>query len=112
MTEKIMKPCPFCGCVDIDPMEVLAQKKDGSTYSYPGCPSCGASCPTWNDRVLEQDEKKNDFVFTKPGAKNQYCRNAFRHALPHELMERWVKCYLIGNNVYLGDVKNHKQGKA
>ena len=46
-----MKPCPFCGSTNIDPEEVMQERKDGTRYSYPGCVDCGASCPKWNERA-------------------------------------------------------------
>lgn len=50
-----LKPCPFCGNANIDPEEVMAQRKDGTQYTYPGCGVCGGAAERWNDRIVDSD---------------------------------------------------------
>jgi len=59
-------------------------------------------------RIREEHEKDNEFLFTKRGAFNTPIRTAFKRAPAHTVCERWVKCYLIGGAIHLGEAKDYK----
>lgn len=59
-----LSPCPFCGSNDIEPDGVAAMREDGSTYHYPSCNDCMASCVNWNTR--HTDSAVNDENVLKP----------------------------------------------
>ncbi len=45
----------------------------------------------------------HDFIFTKSRNREQ-CRPAWVNPPPHALMDRWVKCHLIGDEIVLGEI--------
>lgn len=55
--------------------------------------------------LTAESEKDHDFIFTKAAARNQHARTAFRNPPPHELMQRWVNCHIIGEKIVLGDLE-------
>lgn len=50
-----MKPCPFCGSIDVDAEGVLSEDKTGNRTTYHECQTCGANTPAknWENRSLE-----------------------------------------------------------
>lgn len=55
------------------------------------------------DYVTVGDEADHEFIFTKSRNKSQIV-NAWRTPPPHEPMDRWVRCVVIGGKIVLGAV--------
>ena len=43
----------------------------------------------------------NEFIYTKRSNREE-CRSAWKTPPPHTVMDRWVRCHVVGNKVVLG----------
>lgn len=52
--------------------------------------------------VPAEFEVSHEFIYTRAGKKRAEM-HAMRYPPAHTPMDRWVKCYLIGNRIHLGE---------
>lgn len=69
-----LKPCPFCGGVDISSGEVMGEKGDGRRFVRTACLSCGAEAGDANNDA-DADKKWN--LRAKASDQPDDCRAAF-----------------------------------
>lgn len=43
--------------------------------------------------------RKPEFIFTVQGAKGNQQMTAHKRPIPHTNMDRWVRCYLVGDQL-------------